>query len=483
MKNKITIQALFPALLFFGIFVFSLQPITDPDFWWHLKTGQMIWETGQIPHSDLYSFSAEGNPWIAHEWLSELIFFMLYSIGGQVLLICVFAALLTVLFFLCYLRCPAESKPFLAGFSLILGAAMSVSTWGVRPQVFSFLLASLFFFLLDKHKQSGKVSHIIPLPFLSLLWVNLHGAYILGLVLIAVYAGADVIDAVIQAIKNKTKFKISKSVMQLSGVFLACVLASLVNPNGIKMLIYPFQTITDPSISQYILEWISPDFHVLAALPLLAMFLILMGISMKSKEQISTVNLLLCLGFGYAVLHAVKQVTYFALVSIPVLSQLLVSVIPQRIKIPKSNRVIRSGALVIALCCGSILFAGISQLPEKQRKAESMYFPEAAVDWIAENKPEGNVFNAYNWGGYLIWRLYPEYRVYIDGRCDMYEADFLKKYGDIRQIRSGWQTTLEEEHINWVFIEKESYMAEVLKNTPNWQKVYEDDMSIIYINE
>jgi hypothetical protein len=324
---------------------------------------------------------------------------------------------------------------------------------------------------------------LIALPFLSLLWVNLHGAYILGLVLIAVYAGAEVIDAVIQAIKNKNKFTFSKSVMQLSGAFLVCVLASLINPNGIKMLIYPFQTITDPSISQYILEWISPDFHTPAALPLLAMFLLLMGISMKSKHRISTVNLLLCLAFGYAVLHAVKQVTYFALVTIPVLSQLLVSILPPQIQKPKSSRLIRWGSLVIALFCGFVLFEGISQLPEKQRKAESLYFPKAAVDWIIENNPKGNVFNTYNWGGYLIWRLYPEYQVYIDGRCDMYGAAFLEKYGEIRQIHSGWLEMLNEEGIQWVLIEKESYMANAMNLTADWEKAYEDDMSVIYIKK
>ncbi len=100
----------------------TLRPIADPDFWWHLRTGQLISQTGSIPHSDPFSFTNNGKPWIAHEWLSELFFYGLYKIGGYAALILTFSTIITAAFLFAYLRCPPETRPYIAGFALLLGA-------------------------------------------------------------------------------------------------------------------------------------------------------------------------------------------------------------------------------------------------------------------------------------------------------------------------------------------------------------------------
>lgn len=483
MRVKLDARSLFLFLLFFGIFLFALQPITDPDFWWHLKTGQLILTTSQIPHFDQYSFPAYGKPWIAHEWLSESIIWLLYRLGGYPLSICTFALLITAAFYFTYLRCPDGSRPYIAGFAILLGALMTISTWGVRPQVFSFFLASLFLFLLDRYMKSGRLRYLVPLPLLVLLWVNLHGSYILGLGFIAIYLTADLIDAATAALKEKKRLSIPKRSLYLLAAFFLSTLAALVNPNGISILLYPFQTINDTSISGFILEWASPNFHASGALPLLAMILLLLGLALKSVKRISTVNLLLCLVFSFAVLHAVKQVTYFALVTVPMLAELVSSLIPARSQPVPTGKLFRWVTMVVLIGCVFAAWQGISQLNDKQQQAEELYFPKDAVDWVAENKPEGNVFNAYPYGGYMIWRLYPEYKVYIDGRCDMYGSDFLAKYVKIRQIDEGWQQALDDRDIGWVFVERASYLANALRLAPGWQLAYEDEKSAIFLRE
>ena len=150
---RLTIRQLFFIVLFIGLFLMTLRPIADPDFWWHLRTGQLIVQTHSIPHSDPFSFTNTGKPWIAHEWLTELFFYGLYQLGSYGLLIFVFSAFITGAFIFAYLRSPEESRPYVAGFSLLLGAIATAPTWGVRPQMISLFITSVFLYLLDRFRQ------------------------------------------------------------------------------------------------------------------------------------------------------------------------------------------------------------------------------------------------------------------------------------------------------------------------------------------
>ena len=148
---RLTTRQLFVILLFIGLFLMTLRPVTDPDFWWHLRTGQLIVQSHVIPHTDPYSFTNIGKPWIAQEWLSELYMYGLYRLGSYGLLIFVFSLTITAAFFLSYLCCPEESRPYIAGFTLLLGAIATAPTWGVRPQMISLFFTSLVLYLLSRY--------------------------------------------------------------------------------------------------------------------------------------------------------------------------------------------------------------------------------------------------------------------------------------------------------------------------------------------
>ena len=178
---RFTIRQVFFGLLFISLFLFTLRPIADPDFWWHLRTGELIAQSHTIPHSDPFSFTNSGKPWVAHEWLSELMIYGLYHLGSFGLLIFSFSTIITIAFYLSYLRSPNSSRPYIAGFVLLLGALASAPTWGVRPQMVSLLFTSLFLYLLDRYQQERKLKFLIPIPVLTVFWVNLHAGYLLGL--------------------------------------------------------------------------------------------------------------------------------------------------------------------------------------------------------------------------------------------------------------------------------------------------------------
>jgi hypothetical protein len=481
---KLTIRQVFFVVLILGLFLMTLRPIADPDFWWHLRTGQLIAQTHTIPHSDPFSYTKVGQPWITHEWLSELFLYTLFRLGGYGMLIFTFSTIITVAFFLTYLRSPAETQPYVAGFVLILGAITTAPTWGVRPQMVSLLLASLFLLLLDHYRREGKVNFLIPIPFLTLIWVNLHAGYLLGIGLIGIYIAGGLIDMLVIGFAKEVQVEIVpsiKSILSLSITLGVCILASLANPNGIKIIIYPFQTLTSSSMQQFIQEWFSPDFHQVMWQPLAWLILALIGAGMVCKKSISPTNILLTIVFGYGALISMRNIPFFALVTIPVLSEQIGSLIKIRTTVHAPSHLFRLAIPVLLGCV--LLFTSLRfiQVVQQQPQTEAEYFPKTAADWLLKNEPIGNLFNSYNWGGYLIWRMYPQRRVYIDGRADVYGDSFIFDYLSIYNVRPGWEDKLNNQAITTVLVEPDAPLANALRLSKSWHISFADKNSTIFV--
>jgi hypothetical protein len=479
---KISLGKLFLLLVFLGSFLFLLRPIGDPDFWWHIKTGQLILQNHQIPFFDYFSFTAYGKPWIAHEWLSEVLLYSTYRLGGVLLTQIIFSLFTLAAFGLSIARANNRTNVYAMGFATLLGVILSTPVLWARPQIFSLLYFSIFLFLLNNYVQSSKLQYMIPLPILTILWVNQHGAFIIGLGLISIFIFGLIIDRLVTGSRNRSFSKplFSRQIIMLSGLLLICLFASLINPNGYKMLLYPFTTINDPSLQAFNQEWASPNFHERTWIPLAVMVLSLIGFGLKAKKEISTVNILLCVIFSYLALMAVKQIAFFAVVSIPILSDLLSEVFPFKEKSQKSKVLLY---VVSMLSTASLLAIGVYQLinlEQKQTEFMTKSFPIEAVRYIKENGITGKTFNSYNWGGYLIWNMYPQYKVYIDGRCDMYGANFVTRYVDIYVTKPGWQKALQTDDIEYVLIEPNTYLAYALQDSTEWKTIYSDDVSILF---
>ena len=480
---KLTLRQLFFIVLFLGLFLMTLRPIADPDFWWHLRTGQLIFQTRAIPHIDPFSFTKAGGVWITHEWLSELIIYLLFKLGGYGLLIFAFSILITGAFYFSYLRAPMKSRPYIAGFALLLGALSTAPTWGVRPQMLSLFFASLFLYFLDHYQTSAKLKFILPLPLLTLLWVNLHAGYLIGLSLIAFFIIGGLTDLLLlefQIIKHPYPSPTLRSILILCGTLAICILVTIINPNGIKILTYPFQTLFSPSMQQFIQEWFSPDFHQIIWLPFAFIILGLIGLGMVSKKSISPTNIILTLVFGYAALRSMRNIPFFAISVIPILAEQVDSMIEIRTNGRTPSRMFHY--LVPPLLAILVLLTGLRffQVARSQSQTESDSFPKAAVDWILSNRPSGNIFNSYGWGGYLIWRAYPEYKVFIDGRADVYGDSFLYDYMTIYRSEPGWEDKLKNQGVQTVIVEPNAPLANTLLASQSWKIVFEDKISVIF---
>jgi len=481
------VRKTFVALLFIGIFLMTLRPIGDPDFWWHLRTGQLITSTGTIPHADPFSSTFSNKPWTAHEWLSELFLFSLYQIGGFPILIIVFSLLITATFVLLYLR--STANVYLSGFILLLGVISTAPIWGVRPQILTFLFSSLYLFLLEQFYKNHELKWILPLPILTILWVNLHAGYAMGLVIVAVYYFCQLLEwGWSQVLGSRAEYRL-KELIPLGIILVASLLGVMLNPNGPRMYIYPFETLTSQSMQQFIQEWFSPDFHQKEWQPFALLMILMPVIAIFGRgAKIKLARVALIFIFGYMALRSMRNIPLFILSAVPVMIDLADAAL-QSTKRALSSKLIPGYASpptmprilhIILIACAILLSAGrFFMVIDEQAITEKEKFPVAAVDWVVENHPPGYMYNTYGWGGYLIWRL-PDYPVFIDGRADLYGDQFIESYIQTYNAQSGWEENLANHNVNLVLVENGSGIGNVLKQTSGWELVLDDENALLF---
>src|SRR6185312_3104616 len=418
------------------IFALACRPIVDPDFWWHLKTGQHLLESGSIPHADLFSSIFVGKEWITHEWLSEALLYAIYRSAGFGGLIVTFALIITVGFSLVYRRCAKRSgHVYVIGSAVLLGALASGPTWNVRPQIFSFLFASVFLKLLEDFQARRARRSIWWLAPLMLLWVNMHAGFAVGIAIVSVFIVGTALNLLM---RRKPLEKVWRRVRTLIYVLVACLGVISLNPSGPLIYTYPLQTLTSPAMMKFIEEWRSPNFHQAMFQPLAFFVVALVAALALSRRKISAVQLLLLCGTTWAMLRSGRNVPFFVLVATPLLAEHAwhwLSAQSWGKWLTKPEPEMRHDKMKLALNCLLLVLVPLSLVVVRaqkviadQRNVEAEKFPLEAVDFMRTQNLPQPIYNEYHWGGYLIWNLYPNSRVFMDPRADVYGDAFFEEF-------------------------------------------------------
>ncbi len=505
--NHLFLSNVFPVVLLLGLFGMTARPATDPDLWWHLRTGQWMVETGHVPHSDPFSFTRAGHAWVAHEWLSEVVFYELWKHGGFAALIVFSAMVTTAGFMLLYLRClPCGGKRHWAVAATVLGALAAAPSWGVRPQTFTFALASLLLWLIERGENQPRLLFWIPLLFL--LWLNLHAGSALGPVLLLAYGAGLTIET---AVGNTTWQEARPILLRVLLLLLACLALVPLNPNGVELYRYPFDTLRSSGMRSLIGEWHSPDFHEWLYRPFLLVWLLLLAAFATSScgsGNLPRLDGALRLRSGQApprphtkwrvmvpllltscaALDAVRHIPIFILLAIPVIAaalpaasaSLAVAVSEQR---PGSSRLrpLFNGVVVILMAVFTLVrWVGLAR---SQDAREAEQYPQKAVAFLrAGDYPQPQrLFVYYDWGGYAIWKLYPEYRVFVDGRADLHGDDRLRQFMTAVQLRTGWREVLDGWKVDAVLVPPACALAQALLLDPHWHAAFSDSQAIILV--
>jgi len=474
------------------IFASAARPVKDPDFYWHLKTGQYLVETRTIPTVDLFSWSKYGSEWVTHEWLSEAVMYSVFRWLGYGGLIVLFSAIITISFGFVYMRAKDVAKhPYVAGFALLLGAAATMPTWGVRPQMFSMLFASVFVYLLGDYYDERRTRAIWWLVPLTVLWVNIHAGFAMGLGLILLTIVSLVADAVILHEHNIAYTW--RRIRPLLLLLVVCIAAVSLNPSGTRMYSYPFETLTSRAMMQYIQEWRSPNFHQPMFQALALFFLVTLAALALSHKRVRPGQLVLLLVMALATLRSSRNVPFFALVAIPVVAESLWSwVVGQgwssRLSRDEPRQFGQTSLVKLLLNVTLLLLTPLTVIAVQvgnsvtnQPTTEATSYPAAAVDFIEKENLPQPIFNEYVWGGYLIWRLYPKYRVSMDGRADVYGDDLIEEFLSVHDGEPKWRESLDRRGVRTVLVQPDVPLASLLRVDAGWQKVFEDPSSVIFV--
>jgi hypothetical protein len=266
------------------------------------------------------------------------------------------------------------------------------------------------------------------------------------------------------------------------------------NPNGVRLYSYPIETLRSRAMQDYIVEWFSPNLHSSEFWPFLLLFLGTIAALAWIRHPVRLHNILLLLASAYAALFSMRMIPFFILIAVPTLSRQVHYWIVLKKSVStdlqfrglgtKAQRTRFSPKIVLngAIAAAMIVFVcvRVARVLEQQPIVEQAHFPAGAVQFLKMHPADGPIFNHYDWGGYLIWKLYPVARVFIDGRADLYGEHLLKEFADTYQLKDDWKQTLNQWHVKTVVVPVGSALDQALSHDAGWTSSYEDRQAAVF---
>lgn len=497
MENKRHLkQNLLPSVadLFFTTVLFSLfftsRPtlLSDGDTGYHIRAGEYIIRTRSVPAADMFSLHTPPIPWTAHEWLSEVCMAAVHQSLGMTGIVAFSALLLAGTTYLLFKILQGHQTNILIATAVTtLTVISSQIHWLARPHLFSFLLMVIFQYLVESwHCNRGNRLYLLP-P-IMLLWVNLHGGFVGGFILLGAYLVGNL--ASLPSLEPVARAALLQKLRHLSLAIGACMAACLINPYGYQILLFPFQLVSDGLMMDSVSEFQSPFVH--RWLPFNYLLLLLMATFALSRKRIEPTELVLIIIFTYMALYSVRYIPLFALVTAPILTRkfneckgessgMVASFFRERSE--KFSRIDGRAtgplwpATAVFTVAAAIYSGQLSHAFDKSRN------PVDACDFLMQAKISGNMFNSDEFGDYLIYRSYPAYKVFIDGRLDMYGSLLLREYHQVINFEPGWEGVLDKYGVTWILFDSNSRFSRFLLKNRGWALIYSDPVANIFVRK
>lgn len=474
LRRILTFPVVLAALLGLLAVMSARNNLNDPDMWWHLKTGEVIWTTHSIPTTDIFSYTTNHQPWIPQEWLSQLSMYAAFKMAG-------FSGLMVWL-------CLCGATLFIAGYTLcclytdnpkisLLGALtiwlFSTIGFAPRPQMIGYILL-LCELLLIHRGRTRNPKWFFGLPILFVIWINSHGSFLLGMVVAVVFllvsctpfrAGL-LVSAPWQPGTRKT-FLVSVGISTF---------ALLCNPVGINQILYPINTLLHQPIGiAQVQEWQPLPLTETRGIALMAILAcIFLTVILRRAEILWEELLLLAVGTWLAVSHT-RLIFVFGILVAPILCRLLSDFWDgYRVELerPIPNAVLIAGSILV----GILVFPSRASIDQQLQRDN----PVAAVQFMKANHVSGRMLNEYVYGGYLIWAA-PDHPVFVDGRADVFEwTGVLSDFARWEGLTEDPRLLLDKYRVDLCLLARTSPMVTVMNLLPGWKLVYSDDRAVIF---
>jgi len=479
-------------ILFIAIFIalIGLGPKlmnVDGDLGRHITLGNHIITSRSIPTRDVFSHTKLGDPLTPHEWLADVIFALAHRAAGLDGIVWITALIIGAAFWLVYKQSlDLSSMSLLALAGTILAAAAASLHWLSRPHIFTILFTVIWITELEKLRIGIRKNWLI-FPVIMLIWVNTHGAFIAGILIWACYIAGLIIDQKFSWPEIKTYLWIG----------LSSLLVSLINPDGFGIWKTGFGFLGNRYLVSHTAEYLPPDFHQISTWPFLLLIVLSIGLLAISKRRMNASHALLLSGWTAMALYSARNIPLYAVIVAPI----LVTVGADYLQANKSKgatdkfidlqsrfmdieKSLKSGLWsgIVVVAAGLLLMRGFTlDFQNKGNQFMDNVFPVQAVDWIEENQLQGEGFNYFPWGGYLLYRTWPEMLVFIDGQTDFYGEELTRKYEKVITLSPGWEDVLQKYQVSWVLMPTQSELIQHLQEIGDWNAVYQDQISTIMV--
>jgi hypothetical protein len=469
-------------LIFFLVFMSILvgqafshsSLLNDPDTYWHVATGRVIWETGSLPQRDQFSWTFEGQRWIAKEWLSQLMLFGAYHLGSWRGVVLITAGAIAFAYALLFAVLSRQMRITVAAGIVMVALILASRHFLARPHVFSFPLVVLWVTGLVRAVEERGTPNWLLLP-VMILWANVHAGFTLGLAI----AGGLAAEAVFS---SERKERLGVAIRW--AIFLGAALAAgCLTPYGYEPLLTTYKLYQGQPVEQ-IIEWSPLNANREPTVELL--LLCLLFLSLYFGVKIRFWRLILMIGIIHLMFLHVRIVALFGLITPILIASSLVNQFrflrldTQIMDDPALFRLVQrfSGFLASLVVCSFILIAAAAYGSREDISPKKEYTPTGAVDYIQQKNLAGNIYNTYEFGGYLIFR---GVKTFIDGRIDqLFLGGFMERIAHA-QLDGSFPEMLKQYDISLALVAPNSPEVWQLEKLPGWTKAYSDDISALFI--
>ena len=467
-------------------FFFSMYrpDMNDPDIWWHLRNAQYLFAHHQFPRQDMFSFTVAGYPWINHEWLSEIPYYLAYRAFGLVGLKSVAFFVLGGIFLLLLYLCFQESRNFKASVTgCYFATFLATVSFGPRTILFGYVYLLILLIILQRFRIRGHAP-LWVLPPLFCLWANTHGSWSLGLILFFLVGVSGLLEGSWGRVDAVRWTPTQLRQLVIAGV--ASVAALFVNPFGWRLVYYPFDLAFKQKLNiAHVMEWISVDFHELRGKMVLVLVIgLLLGALLRDRRW-NLGELLMLLFALYSGVTYIRFLVLLGLVAAPVLAKTL-DFFPLYRPLDDTPKI---NTAVILLIVGVMVYFWPHEA--KIRRSIEETYPSGVLSYLREHLPQGNLLNFYLWGGYLGWHD-PNLKVFVDSRVDIFEyAGVLKDYLDLLGADNYGHRPdpiLDKYNIHYVLfppsdsknpLHNGGALVDVLQHDSRWKTLYKDNVCVL----
>lgn len=465
----------FPVMCLFllvgAIFAFSVRAIAEPDIWWHLRNAAHLMQFHSLPFVDTYSFTAAGAPSLDFEWLSEVPFFLAFrAMGLQGVLIVYFTVLALIYAGVYYRSCRAGADCKSATIATLFAILCGIVSIGPRMLLFGWLCMVGLLIVLDHFRETGKGLWILP-PLFA-LWINFHGSWLFGIVVVGITIACGLLDGDwgLVSARRWSPLELKKLLLALS----ASLAALFANPYGYKLVLYPFDLLfRQKDVMQHLEEWKSLPLTGGTGKLALVLIFALPAAALFSRRRWRPDEILLMAFALWASLSHMRFLFFAGLIAAPIFAPSLKLLPPYDRKLDKPW--LNAGIMVSIVAALIFFFPSMAEL---QQQVSDKY-PIAALAFMQQNHLGGRTFNNYGWGGFMEWSA-PDLKPFIDGRADIfiYNGTF-DGYLDATLLRSPL-AVFDKYKIDYALLEPGQPLSYLLRHSSAWKPIYSDRVAVLF---